>query len=376
MRRMIRHVWAVIVLTLVGTALTAPLRAQSTGTITGRVTDAATGNPLRGVQIQLPALGTGIPSRAEGRFVLLGVPAGTHEIQAVMIGHLTVSRSVTVTAGEIASVELRMEPTVLHLHEVVVTGTAFEESPVSLPYAVAVSGRRTLAEQGSPQAVDFFRNLGASAGVLGDRQGWYSTRPAVSVPETVASVNLRGIGASRTLVLLNGRRQVYVPARLSGGRFVDINAFPSMALDRIEVVKEGASAIYGSDAVAGVANFLTRGDFEGFEVSGAHEYFAGAGDTNAGAIWGSRIGENAHAVVSAEVVTTQELDPEERDWALRAFTAGGGAWSYTGNPGAFIMPRLTGNETTEEFITALANAQFGGPGSLFVDPQCQQSGAT
>ena len=374
MRRMIRHVWAVIVLTLVGTALTAPLRAQSTGTITGRVTDAATGNPLRGVQIQLPALGTGILSRAEGRFVLLGVPAGTHEIQAVMIGHLTVSRSVTVTAGEIASVELRMEPTVLHLHEVVVTGTAFEESPVSLPYAVAVSGRRTLAEQGSPQAVDFFRNLSASAGVLGDRQGWYSTRPAASVPETVASVNLRGIGASRTLVLLNGRRQVYVPARLSGGRFVDINAFPSMALDRIEVVKEGASAIYGSDAVAGVANFLTRGDFEGFEVSGAHEYFAGAGDTNAGAIWGSRIGENAHAVVSAEVVSTRELDAEERDWALRAFTSGGGAWSYTGNPGAFLMPRLTGNETTEEFVAALTDAQFGGWGGVFVDPRCQAFG--
>ena len=56
-----------------------------------------------------------------------------------------------------------------------------------------------------------------------------------------------------------------------------MNAFPSIALDRIEVVKEGASAIYGSDAVAGVVNFLTRGEFEGLEVSGSHEYFSGAG---------------------------------------------------------------------------------------------------
>ena len=370
MRRMIRHVLPVVVLTLIGTALTAPLRAQSTGTITGRVTDAATGDPLRGVQVQLLALGTGILSRAEGQFVLLGVPAGTHEIQAVMIGHLSVSRSVTVTAGETVSVELRMEPTVLHLHEVVVTGTAFAESPTELPYAIAVAGRRTLAEQGAPQVVDFFRNLGAAAGILGERQSWYNASPPAAIPETVASVNLRGLGASRTLALLNGRRQVYVPARLPGGRFVDVNVFPSIAIERIEVLKEGASAIYGSDAVAGVANFLTRAEFEGFEVTAAHEYLAGAGDTNAGAIWGGEIGENAHAVVSAEVMMQRALSAEDRDWALRPFTSGGGAWSYTGNPGAFLMPRLTGSESKEEFVAALSDAQFGGWGGVFLDPQC------
>lgn len=103
------------------------------------------------------------------------------------------------------------------------------------------------------------------------------------------------------------------------------NAFPSIALDRIEVVKEGASAVYGSDAVAGVANFLTRSDFEGLEVSGSHEYFAGAGETHAGAIWGKRLGDGAHAVVSAEALVGQELHPEDRDWALRPFTSGGGA---------------------------------------------------
>ena len=106
------------------------------------------------------------------------------------------------------------------------------------------------------------------------------------VPETVANVNLRGLGASRTLVLLNGRRQTYVPARLIGGRFVDVNAFPSIAIDRIEVLKEGASAIYGSDAVAGVANFVTRDEFAGFEVTGSYDHFAHAGDSNLGAIWG------------------------------------------------------------------------------------------
>ena len=348
--------------------------AQEAGSVTGVVIDAVSGQPIEAAQISIPELGTGVLSRDEGRFVLVGVPAGTYEVRAEIIGHLAASERVAVPADGAVFVEFRLQPTALQLQGVVVTGTAFEESPVDLPYSVTVSGRRSLAEQGSPQAVDFFRNLSSSAGVLGDRQGWYTTRPAASVPETVASVNLRGIGPSRTLVLLNGSRHVYVPMRLQGGRFVDVNAFPSIALDRIEVVKEGASAIYGSDAVAGVANFITRGDFEGFEVSGAHEYLAGAGDTNVGAIWGSRLTESAHAVVSAEVAVSQALDPQDRDWALRPFTSGGGAWSYTGNPGAFLFPRLTGGETKEEFVAALADAQFGGWGGVFIDPQCTAFG--
>ena len=350
--------------------------AQQTGTITGTVTDAETGEPLVGAQINIPALGIGILSRAEGRFVLPGVPVGTHELQAQQIGHATVTMSVTVTAGETEFVEILMERSVLYLEGVVVTGTAFAESPVELPYSVTVAGRRTLAEQGSPQAFDLFRNVTASHGILGARQGWYSTRPPGLVSETVATVNLRGLGASRTLVLLNGRRQVYIPIRLRGGRFVDVNAFPSIALDRVEVVKEGASAVYGSDAVAGVVNFLTRGDFEGLEVSGSHEYFANAGETNVGAIWGSPVGENAHAVVSAEAFLTQELTPEEVGWALSDFTPGGGGWSYTGNPGAFLFPRLTGNETTEQFVSALTDAHYGGWGGVFVDQTAATSGAS
>ena len=350
------------------------LAAQETGTLTGAVLDAATSRPLAGARIELAALGRVVLSREGGRFVMADVPAGTHRIQIEMLGYETLSRSVTVTAGDAGVVELRMEPEALRLHELVVTGTAFEESPVELPYAVSVAGRRTLAEQGSPQAFDFFRNLTAMHGILGARQGWYSARPPGLVSETVASVNLRGLGASRTLVLLNGRRQVYIPLRLAGGRFVDVNAFPSVALNRIEVVKEGASAVYGSDAVTGVVNFLTRGDFEGFEISGSHEYFSGAGETNVGAIWGSVLGERAHAVVSAEAFVTRELTVEERDWTLGGFVPGGGGWSYIGNPGAFLFPRMTGNETAAEFVAALTDAHYGGWGGVFVDPRCEGFG--
>ena len=359
---------------LLAAALAAPLGAQTAGTVAGTVVDGETGEPLDGVHVHIPALGIGVLSRDGGRFALSGVPAGTHELRADLIGHLDLTRTVAVEEGETVVLELRLERSVLLIEALVVTGTAFAESPIELPYAVTVTGRRTLAEQGSPQAFDLFRNVTASHGILGGRHGWLSTRPPARVSETVANVNLRGIGASRTLVLLNGRRQVYLPVRLSSGRFVDVSAFPAVALDRVEVVKEGASAVYGSDAVAGVVNFLTRGDFDGLEVSAAHEAFAGAGESSVGAIWGGDVPGGARAVVAAEIFATQELTPEERDWALTGYVPGGGGWSYTGNPGAFLFPKLTGDETRDEFLDALLDAHYGGWGGVFVDPRCDEFG--
>ena len=232
------------------------VQAQSVGTITGTVTDAASGEKLEVVQVHIPTLKLSAVSDAQGRFTIPNVPSGTHELRADLIGYASATEVITVTAGETVTVALQMNPSALYLDEVVVTGTAFEESPISLTYAVAVVGREKMAEQGAPQAVDFFKNLGASHGVIGERSSWYNAGQAATLAESIANVNLRGLGASRTLVLINSRRQTYVPARLIGGRFVDVNVIPSIAVDRIEVLKEGAGAIYGSDAVAGVRQFF------------------------------------------------------------------------------------------------------------------------
>ncbi len=314
------------------------VRAQSAGTVTGTVVDAENGDKLEVVQVYILALNLGVVSDAQGRFTIHNVPPGAHKLRADLIGYASVEIAVTVAAGQTVSIALQMHPTALYLDELVVTGTAFKESPINLPYAVAVVGRKKMEEQGSPQAVDFFKNLGASHGVIGERSSWYNAGQAATLTESIANVNLRGLGASRTLVLINSRRQTYVPARLIGGRFVDVNVIPAIAIDRVEVLKEGASAIYGSDAVAGVANFLTRADFTGFEVSAAHDHFAGAGDTNAGAIWGGKLGK-AHAVISAEWRGRQKLPASERDYLLQPWYGSGQrlGWSSLGNPGTFAI---------------------------------------
>ncbi len=327
-----------IFITLLLALPVAHAQAESTGTIVGTVVDAEKGMVLDLAQVYIAELNKSAVWDADGRFTMADVPAGEHLLAAELIGYESAATTVVVVEGETATVELELMAKAVELEEVVVTGTAFKESPISLPYAVAVTGREKMAEQGSPQAVDFFKNLSASHGVIGERSSWYNANQAATLSENIANVNLRGLGASRTLVLINSRRQTYVPARLIGGRFVDVNAIPAIAIDRVEVLKEGASAIYGSDAVAGVANFLTRADFEGFEVSAAHEYFAGAGDTNAGAIWGGKLG-SAHAIVAGEWRGRQKLPASERDYLLQPWHGGGQrlGWSSLGNPGTFAV---------------------------------------
>ena len=297
-----------------------PAQAQGTGAVAATVVDDASGQALESALVHIEALDLGGFSGEQGRFNLDEVPAGEHELKAELIGYSQATVTVMVQAGETTEVELRLEPSAFLFEAMAVTGTAFKESPINLPYAVTTANRAKLKEQGSPQPVDFFKNLSASHGVIGERSSWYNANQAATLSESIANVNLRGLGASRTLVLFNGRRQTYVPARLIGGRFVDVNAIPSIALDRVEVLKEGAAAIYGSDAVAGVANFLTRSDFTGFEVSGSHEYLAGAGDSDAGAIWGGQLG-GAHAVVAGEWRKRAELPSTERDYLLQPCTA-------------------------------------------------------
>ena len=81
-----------------------------------------------------------------------------------------------------------------------------------------------------------------------------------------ATVNLRGVGAARSLILLNGRRVVGSPS-LGGGGTVNLNMIPFSAVDRIEVIADGASAIYGSDAIAGVVNVILKKNYDGMRFS-------------------------------------------------------------------------------------------------------------
>ncbi len=222
----------------------------------------------------------------------------------------------------------------LRQEKVVVTGSyiAGSAEDAALPVDVITAGDMQL--QGTPSMLELLKSLPVSSGVLGDTNQ-FDGRAQGS--EGSGTVNLRGLGASRTLVLLNGRRLAPNPFAFGGSGAVDTNILPLSAVGRIEILKDGAAAIYGSDAVAGVVNFITRTDYEGFEVSGDFRFVDDSdGDYTLNAIGGWKVGP-ASFMLAGGYQERSELAAIDRDFAVQDYLSNPqGGISLIGNPGAFL----------------------------------------
>ena len=134
-----------------------------------------------------------------------------------------------------------------------------------------------------------------------------------------ATVSLRGLGTTRTLVLVDGTRFVGAGANL----VVDINNIPAALIERVDVVTGGASAAYGSDAVAGVVNFILRDDFEGVEINLSHEFspdVADAAITDASVVMGGNFDNGrGNAVISMGYTSRDDVFQGERDFSSLTF---------------------------------------------------------
>jgi len=156
------------------------------------------------------------------------------------------------------------------IEEVVVTGSRLIRSNLDSPSPVTIYDAQQLRDTGITTLGEFARFLPQNVDVTSDSR-------SVGGPFLGSSgFNLRGIGLDGTLTLVNGRR--VAPFGSTGGEtpFVDINAIPVAAIERIEVLKDGASAINGSEAVAGVVNIITRKDIELMVIEGGlHDHHRG-----------------------------------------------------------------------------------------------------
>jgi iron complex outermembrane receptor protein len=141
-----------------------------------------------------------------------------------------------------------------------VTGSHISRSEVESALPVQVLTREDIERSGSVTVAELMSKV--SANVLGLNEQLSINN---FVNPGLSSVNLRGIGSGNTLVLLNGRR---VANYAFDGSAVDVNAIPLAAVERVEILKDGASAIYGTDAVAGVVNFILRKNYSGVEFTG------------------------------------------------------------------------------------------------------------
>ncbi|MGE0830613.1 MAG: TonB-dependent receptor plug domain-containing protein, partial [Hyphomonadaceae bacterium] len=242
--------------------------------------------------------------------------------------------------------------------EIVVTGSHIRGTPEDAALPVDVFRREELAAVGNPTLLELTRNLPASQGINGESNAYGSGRL-----EGLGNINLRGLGPGRTLVLINGQRQApagFSVVEFGQQQFVDTNSIPMAAIGRVEVLKDGAAATYGSDAVAGVVNFITRSNFEGFEIAASAQDVGGEAfsddfyNYDASATYGWQ-GDRSSWVTTVGYFQREQIPYTEIDWILRSFadsqsgTPGitGGLWSSTTNPGAFTSvtaPYLPGGQ--------------------------------
>ena len=186
------------------------------------------------------------------------------------------------------------------IEEVLVTGSYLRGSPIDGPSPVQVIDRNAIEYQGAAQIWDVIKNLEANSGSISNVGSGENSQT-----EGIANINLRNLGENSTLTLINGKRQVAAATTTrSGGEMVDLNAIPMVMVERLEVLTDGGSAIYGSDAVAGAVNVIMRTQFEGFELYGDVQGVEAAGDlfdTTISAIWGwADASAGTHIVFAAE----------------------------------------------------------------------------
>jgi outer membrane receptor protein involved in Fe transport len=229
------------------------------------------------------------------------------------------------------------------IEEVTVTGSRIgRSSDFQSPSPITTVDREYIDNSGYLNLQQMLEKVPATG------NGTFSTRGnnQDSTANGASAVSLRGLGADATLVLVNGRRVAISSfAESVTTNFVDINSLPVSAIERVEILKDGASAVYGSDAVAGVVNIVLRKDFEGLEFT------AGYGDTSEtdssettfSAVWGTG-GDDGNVTMIFDYFQNDSLFNNERSIHSTANqTARGGEdfRSSRGFPGTFVVDGVT-----------------------------------
>jgi iron complex outermembrane receptor protein len=221
------------------------------------------------------------------------------------------------------------------LEEVIVTGSRIRRSDMDSISPISVFSETDLLESGHVTLEDFIQTIPSVNG------GFYGKTVNNGNPG-YATVSMRGLGSNRTLVLVDGLR---MPSAGVNG-FVDLNTIPVIAVERVEVLRDGASTTYGSDAIAGVVNIITKRNFEGASFRFQYDE-TGEGDGamySASALFGAA-SERANVVFAMEYSKRDKIMQGDRDFSAcplrenadKSLFCGGSGTSYPGQFGGLIL---------------------------------------
>jgi len=293
------------------TAVGAPAAAQEPdGLVVGRVVSVDGGQPLEGAQVFIVGSSRGVLTGSDGAYRLV-VPPGTYVVRAVFLGHQDREERVSLQEGQVVTVDFSLAPGVFLMDELVVTGTRTQRS--ALETTVPVDVIRSVEIQRSPHTElnQVIRDLVPS---------FHASHQTVSDgTDHVDPASLRGLGPDQLLVLVNGKRRHHSALTHVNGTFgrgtvgVDLNAIPLSAVERIEVLRDGAASLYGSDAIAGVINIVLK-EGTGALTGSVQTGVTGEGDgeqVKAGLNVGFEVGERGFFNVSGELLNRESTNRSE-----------------------------------------------------------------
>lgn len=235
-----------------------PVQAQQTGTITGRVSDQQTGQPLSAAQVHIPELNIGVLTQQNGRFILLNVPAGTHTVVAERIGYRQSTQAITVEAGGNTERDLFMSEEALQLSEIIVTGTPGGTQRRAIGNVVSRVNAEEITEK---QAVASMQEM-----LSGRTPGLDFERSSGNVG-TGSTIRIRGVSSiglgAQPLIYVDGVRVDNSgsagPTLRGGAQSSALDDFNPRDIASIEVIKGPAAAtLYGTEASAGVIQIITK----------------------------------------------------------------------------------------------------------------------
>jgi iron complex outermembrane receptor protein len=265
---------------------------------------------------------------------------------------------ISLAAASVTSIQAFAEEGVEEVERIAVTGSRINRTDIESASPVTVISSDFITKSGFTSVQEILSMQPAAAGMsLGSTSNNGSGGSA--------TVNLRGMGVQRTLVLLNGRRMV--ASGTGADSSVDLNTIPVSMIQTIEILKDGASAVYGSDAIAGVVNIITKKDFQGTEIT-ADGSITDKGDGESGgfSILHGREFAGGNLVVGAQYSNRGEIIQSDRDFVPAgesSFVPGGSLGGMVPDGEGGFVPREESYDYTDDSYAQTPNELF----SLFTN---------
>ncbi|MES2176339.1 MAG: TonB-dependent receptor [Gemmatimonadota bacterium] len=273
--------------------------AAQTGTVRGRVLDSA-GVAIAGAIITVDRAAVRAQTTSSGNYELRGVPAGLQTIRARIISYAPVAAEVTVRADQSVTLDFSLRRSTVQLAPiaVVVGSRAHHKAADEVAVPVDIIPADVITKQGTSELSAILQNVSPSVN--------FPRQSVTDADDIVRPFTMRGLSPDHTLVLVNGVRRhrsalvhTFAFGMPAGSTGVDLNAMPASAIERMEILRDGASAQYGSDAIAGVLNLVIKdGAFAPFANADFGRYFAADfpsdGNTlNVNGGWGLKLGRGS-----------------------------------------------------------------------------------